>query len=384
MIAQYEQGGWLPTPQQFGNSYTNDMIGDHPVDVILDAYQKGIRNFDVEKAYEAVRKNAMETPPAGHPSGGRDALEFYLKLGYVPYDKERESVSKTLEYAYNDWCVAELAKALGKTSDYDIFIKRAANYKNIIDTSTGFARPKKSDGTWLSPFNPKFVGHGDDRHYTEANAWQYTWFVPHDVQGLINLEGGKKRFVERLDSLFTISSEILEGVPDVTGLIGQYAHGNEPSHHTIYLYNYAGTPWKTQNLVRKAMSELYHDRPDGLCGNEDMGQMSAWYVLSSMGFYPVAPGQNICVIGSPEFSKITIQLDPKYYKAKEFVIEAINNSKENKYIQSATLNGKPLNKTWFSQDVINNGGVLIFQLGSVPNENWGTQPDATPPSMTKK
>lgn len=383
MIAQYEQGGWLPTPQQFGNSYTNDMIGDHPVDVILDAYQKGIRNFDAEKAYEAVRKNAMETPPADHPSGGRDALEFYLKLGYVPYDKERESVSKTLEYAYNDWCVAELAKALGKTADYELFIKKAANYKNIIDTSTGFARPKKSDGSWLTPFNPKFVGHGNDRHYTEANAWQYTWFVPHDVQGLINLEGGKKRFVERLDSLFTISSEILEGVPDVTGLIGQYAHGNEPSHHTIYLYNYAGTPWKTQNLVRKAMTELYHDGPDGLCGNEDMGQMSAWYVLSSMGFYPVAPGQNVWVIGSPEFSKITIQLDPKYYKAKEFIVETKDNSKENKYIKSSTLNGKPLEKTWFSHDVIKNGGVLIFQMDSVPDENWGVKQNAMPPSMTR-
>jgi predicted alpha-1,2-mannosidase len=203
------------------------------------------------------------------------------------------------------------------------------------------------------------------------------------VQGLINLEGGRERCIERLDSLFTTSSEILEGVPDVTGLIGQYAHGNEPSHHTIYLYNYAGVPWKTQNLVRKAMDELYHDKPDGLCGNEDMGQMSAWYVLSSMGFYPVAPGQNVWVIGSPEFSKITIHLDPTYNKAKEFVIEARNNSKTNKYIQSATLNGKPLNKPWFDQEVIKNGGILIFQMGPEPNKNWGNKQDAIPPSMTK-
>jgi predicted alpha-1,2-mannosidase len=383
MIAQFEQGGWLPTPQQFGNSYTNDMIGDHPVDAILDAYQRGIRNFNVEKAYEAVRKNAMETPPADHPSGGRDALEFYKRLGYVPYDKETESVSKTLEYAYNDWCVAQLAKALGKTSDYEMFMKRAANYQNIIDTKTGFARPKNSEGVWLSPFDPTFVGHGKDRHYTEANAWQYTWFVPHDVQGMIKLEGGKKRFIERLDSLFSISSEVKSGVSDITGLIGQYAHGNEPSHHTIYLYNYAGVPWKTQNMVRKAMAELYHDGPDGLCGNEDMGQMSAWYVLSSMGFYPVAPGQNVWVIGSPEFNKVIINLDPTYYKAKTFTIEAQKNLKENRFIQSAVLNGKPLDKTWFDQDVIKNGGKIVFQMGAEPNKNWGSDLKSVPPSMIK-
>jgi predicted alpha-1,2-mannosidase len=383
MIAQYEQGGWMPTPQQFGNSYTNDMIGDHPVDVILDAYQKGIRNFDVEKAYEAVRKNAMETPPSDCRSEGRPGLELYKKLGYVPYDEIRESVSKTLEYAYNDWCVAQLAKALGKTSDYDMFMKRAANYKNIIDEKTGFARPKKSDGSWLSPFDPTFVGHGKDRHYTEANAWQYTWFVPHDVQGLVNLEGGQKRFIERLDSLFTANSEIHSGVSDITGLIGQYAHGNEPGHHTAYLFTYAGAPWKTQNIVRKVTDSLYTSGPDGLCGNEDMGQMSAWYVLSTMGIYQVAPGQNIWVIGSPEFSKVILHLDKTFYSAGEFIIETKNNSKKNKYIQSASLNGKPLNKPWFDQDVIAKGGSLVFEMGPNPNKNWGSDKNAAPPSMTK-
>jgi predicted alpha-1,2-mannosidase len=242
MIAQYEQGGWMPTPQQFGNSYTNDMIGDHPVDVILDAYQKGIRNYSIEKAYEGVRKNAIETPSADHHSRGRIGLSYYLEYGFVPYNKVRESVSRTLEYTYNDWCVAQLAKALGKTADYELFMKRAMNYKNIIDVTSGFARPKNADGKWFSPFDPSFIGNGDDRHYTEANAWQYTWFVPHDVQGLINLEGGRTRFVQKLDSLFTISSEIKETVSDATGLVGQYAHGNEPSHHIIYLYNYAGAP----------------------------------------------------------------------------------------------------------------------------------------------
>lgn len=383
MIAQFEQGGWMPTPQQFGNSYTNDMIGDHPVVAILDAYQKGINNFDLQKAYEAVRKNAMETPPADCLSEGRDGLEQYKKFGYLPYDEVRESVSKTLEYAYNDWCVAQLAKAAGKTDDYEMFMKRAENYRNIIDVSTGFARPKSSAGEWLSPFDPTFVGQGKDRHYTEANAWQYTWFVPHDVQGLINLEGGRERFLERLDSLFNISSEVHSGVSDITGLIGQYAHGNEPSHHTAYLFNYAGAPWKTQNMVRKVMDELYHDGPDGLCGNEDMGQMSAWYVLSAMGFYPVTPGQNVYAIGSPEFSKVVIHLDRKYYNADEFVIETLNNSKENKYIQSATLNGKSLDKPWFSHDEIKNGGKLIFQMGPEPNKNWGSKPEDAPPSMTK-
>ena len=383
MIAQYEQGGWLPTPQQFGNSYTNDMIGDHPVNVILDAYQKGIRNFNLEKAYEAVRKNAMETPPSDNRSRGRVGLEYYLKYGYIPYDKLKESVSRTMEYSYNDWCVAQLAKALGKSEDYQMFMKRAENYKNVFDKSTGFARPKSSDGKWLTPFDPRFIGNGNNRHYTEANAWEYTWFVPHDVQGLINLEGGRELFIKKLDSLFTISSFIPGTVSDATGLIGQYAQGNEPGHHTIYLYDYAGAPWKTQYRIRHVMDSLYTSGPAGLCGNEDMGQMSAWYVLSAMGFYPVAPGQNIYSIGSPEFSKVTIHLDKAFHNTKEFVIEARNNSRQNKYIQSATINGKPLNKPWFDHAEIKNGGTLIFLMGPEPDKSWGSDAAAAPPSMTK-
>ncbi len=383
MLAQFEQGGWLPTPQQFGNSYTNDMIGDHPVAVMVDAYKKGIADFDAEKAYEAVRKNAMETPPADHPSKGRIGLSYYLDLGYLPYDKVRESVSRTLEYAYNDWCVAQFAQALGKEDDYKLFMQRAANFKNVLDPETGLARPKDSKGKWLTPFNPTFVGHGDERHYTEANSWQYTWFVPHNVQGLIDFEGGKENFVSKLDTLFTMSSEVQETVSDVTGLIGQYAHGNEPSHHTLYLYDYAGAPWKTQELARKVMDELYHTGPDGLCGNEDMGQMSAWYVLSSMGFYEVAPGQNLYAIGSPEFAKVVIHLDEKYYNAPEFTLETINNSKDNKYIQSATLNGNPLGKTWFSHDEIRNGSKLVLEMRAEPNKSWGTKPADAPPSIIK-
>jgi predicted alpha-1,2-mannosidase len=382
MIAQYEQGGWLPTPQQFGNSYTNDMIGDHPVAVILDAYMKGIRDFDVQKAYEAVRKNAIETP-SGHRSRGRVGLEYYKRFGYLPYDKVRESVSRSLEYAYNDWCVAQLAKALNKTDDYEMFIKRASYYRNVIDTSTGFARPKDSTGKWIEPFDPTFIGQGRDRHYTEANAWQYTWFVPHDVNGLIDLEGGREKFVKKLDTLFTRSSVIKSSVADVTGLIGQYAHGNEPSHHTIYLYDYAGAPWKAQELVRNVIDSLYNSGPAGLCGNEDMGQMSAWYVLSAMGFYPVAPGQNIYAIGSPVFSKVTIHLDRAFNNAEKFVIEARNNSGKNKYIQSVTLNGKVLNKPWFDHSAMKNGGTLIFQMGPEPNKEWGSSPEEAPPSLSR-
>lgn len=379
MIAQYEQGGWLPTPQQFGNSYTNDMIGDHPVAAILDAWKKGIRDYDVEKAYEAVRKNAMETPPADHRSHGRVALNYYLQYGYLPYDEVRESVSRTLEYAYNDWSVAQLAKALGKTDDYEMFLDRSKNYKKVMDTTAGFARPKDSQGNWLDPFDPTFIGQKKERNYTEANAWQYTWFVPQDVQGLIDVMGGKTKFIQKLDSLFNMSSEIKAAGADATGRIGQYAHGNEPSHHIMYLYDYAGAPWKTQNMTRKATSELYSADPAGLCGNDDMGQMSAWYILSTIGFYPVTPGQNVWVIGSPEFSKVTLHLDKAYYDASKLVIETQSNSKDNKYIQSATLNGEPLNRPWFSQEVIKKGGRIVFEMGPTPNKSWGSGQDAAPP-----
>lgn len=371
MIAQYEEGGWLPTPQQFGNCYTNDMIGDHPVVVILDAYMKGIRDFDVEKAYEAVRKNALETP-SGHRSRGRVGLKYYIQFGYIPYDKERQSVSRTLEYAYNDWCVAQLAKALGKMDDYELFMKRASSYKNVFDPSIGLARPKDSTGKWLEPFNPTFIGQGSERHYTEANAWQYTWFVPHDIEGLINLMGGAEKFVMKLDTLFTMSSEVQSTVSDVTGMIGQYAHGNEPSHHTIYLYDYAGAPWKTQEMVRKVMDNLYSSKPDGLCGNEDMGQMSAWFIFSAMGFYPVTPGSNIYATGSPVFDKVTVHLDKAYHNADQFIIESRNNSKENKYVQSVTLNGKHLENPWFDHSEIRNGCTMIFEMGAEPNRQWGS------------
>ena len=305
-----------------------------------------------------------------------------MKYGYLPYDKINQSVSRTLEYAYDDWCVAQLAKALGKSDDYRLFMQRALNYRNVIDTITGMARPKDSTGMWLTPFDPTFIGQGKDRHYTEANAWQYTWFVPQDVKGLIELEGGREKFVTKLDTLFTMSSEIQSTVSDATGLIGQYAQGNEPDHHVIYLYDYAGAPWKTEYMARKVMDDLYNDGPAGLCGNEDMGQMSAWYVFSAMGFYPVTPGQNTYEIGSPVFSRVTIYTDKQYYGGRKFVIEAKNNSAENKYIQSASLNGKPYDKPFFSQDDIRNGGTLIFRMGPQPDKDWGSAPGSAPPSMS--
>lgn len=379
MIRQYEQGGWLPAPQQFGNAYTNDMIGDHAVPAIVDAYRKGIQNYDVAQAYAAVRKNALEVPPAAHPSKGRVALASYLKLGHVPYEEVNVSVSRTLEYAYNDWCVALFAKALGKNDDAALFRKRAANYRNVFDPETRFARPKDAAGAWLAPFDPTFVGHGKDQHYAEANAWQYTWFVPQDVPGLMKLMGGREKFVERLDALFTTNAEMGKAVLDISGIIGQYAHGNEPGHHTIYLYDYAGEPWKAQHMARRVVEELYHDGPDGLCGNEDMGQMSAWYIFSTLGFYPATPGLNVYLIGSPAFAKATIHLDRALYGGATFTIEARNASRENVYIQSATLNGKPLNRPWLDHPQLRQGGTLVFTMGPQPNKLWGSAKEASPP-----
>lgn len=380
MLRQYEQGGWLPTPQQFGNSYTNDMIGDHPVVVILDAYRKGVRDYDIQTAYQAVRKNATEVPPPGHRSKGRPGLESYLRLGYVPCDELNVSVSRTLEYAFNDWCVAQLAQDLGKREDFALFQGRAGNFCNVFDPETRFARPKDSGGAWLTHFDPTFVGQGKDQHYAEANAWQYTWFVPQDVQGLIRLMGGKDSFVERLDGLYSANSSMGSAVLDISGIIGQYAHGNEPGHHTIYLYDHAGQPWKTQRMVRRVVEELYHDGPDGICGNEDMGQMSAWYVFSTMGFYPATPGQAVYLIGSPSFAKVTIHFGQSAHDGSNFVVEARNWSRENFYIQSALLNGKSLDRPWLDHQQIRQGGTLVLTMGAQPNRKWGSAWEAAPPN----
>jgi predicted alpha-1,2-mannosidase len=362
MLVQYEQGGRLPVWELAANE-TECMIGYHSIPVIVDAYMKGLRDFDIEKAYEAM-KHSAELDHFG--------LESYKKNGYIPAQDEAESVSKTLEYAYDDWCIAIMAKELGYDEDYQYYIKRAQSYKNIFDPSTGFMRAKMN-GRWFTPFDPKEVNF----NYTEANSWQYSFYVPQDISGLINMIGGEDKFEERLDQLFSESSQTTgRHQSDITGLVGQYAHGNEPSHHMAYLYNYIGKPWESQKLTAQIMNELYTKEADGLCGNEDCGQMSSWYVVSAMGFYPVTPGSNLYAFGTPIFKKSVINLE----SGNTFTISANNVSKENIYIQSASLNGKEYNKSFIMHQEIMEGGELIFEMGSEPNHDWGSKVEDIPVS----
>jgi predicted alpha-1,2-mannosidase len=399
-LTMYDQGGSIPLHVSYKNYYQALMIGDHATSIIVDSYMKGIRDFDIKKAYEAMRKNA--TVPGARPSS-RYGLDYYMKLGYLPAEKVRESVSVTLEDAYDDACLAAMAKALGKEDDFKLFSQRARYYKNLYDKQSGFMRPRMEDGSWLkrctelphivrtdvhpyySCFDPLWVGVSPNRHFTESNAWQYLWYVPHDVQGLIDLMGGARNFTAKLDTLFTMTpyeSGAVQYAP-MHSKIGQYVHGNEPVHHVAYLYNYAGQPWKTQMRVNQIMNEMYGTGPNGLCGNDDMGQMSAWYIFSALGFYPVAPGQNIFVIGTPLFPEATIKFGT-FYGQKEFTIKAKNISSENIYIQSALLNGKPFNKSWISHKEIISGGTLTFNMGNNPNKDWAISPGSVPPSMFYK
>jgi predicted alpha-1,2-mannosidase len=361
-LAQYEQGGLLPVWELAGNE-TNCMIGYHAVPVIVDAYVKGIRNFDAAEAFAAMKHSA---------SSDVRGLADYRALGYIPSDREGESVSKTLEYAYDDWCIARMAKALGAEGDYADYIRRAQSYKNVFDPSTGFMRAKVN-GAWWTPFDPAEVNF----NYTEANAWQYTFSVPQDVDGLMALMGGPDRFAAKLDSLFAASSTT-SGIelPDVSGLIGQYAHGNEPSHHIAYLYSFAGKPWKTEARVREIMDGLYRDSRDGLCGNEDCGQMSAWYVLSALGFYPVTPGSDLYVIGTPLFREASIDVGG----GRRFVVKAKGVSRTNRYIRAATLDGKPYTKSYLRHGDLTAGGELSFVMGAEPDTSRGAAPGEAPVS----
>lgn len=354
LLAKYEESGLLPVWELASNE-TWTMIGYHSIPVIFDAYMKGITDFNHDLALAAMKKSAERD---------QHGLRLYRERGFIPADKENESVSKTLEYAYDDWCIAQFAKKIGNEQEYKNYNERSLFYKNLFDESTGFFRGKLSNGKWIEPFNPKEV----NAIYTEASAWQYNFFVPHDVKGLINLFGGKQKLIDKLDEMFS-ESDVLEGrhQPDITGLIGQYAHGNEPSHHVAYLYNYAGAPWKTQERTRYIMNTLYTNKPDGLCGNDDCGQLSAWYVFSAMGFYPVAPGQNIYPIGSPIFDKVTINLE----NGKQFVIVASKNSDENIFINSAKLKGKIIDSPFITHEQIMDGRKLEFEMNSVPNKDWG-------------
>ena len=364
-INQYEIGGQLPVWELAG-TYTGCMIGYHSVPVIVDAFVKGIRDYDVEKVYEAMLHSANQN---------HLGLASYKKNGFIAANDETESVSKTLEYAYDDWCIAKMAKELGKEADFKTFTERAQSYKNIFDPSTGFMRAKMNH-SWFAPFNPSEVNF----NYTEANAWQYSFYVPQDIQGFANALGGKEQLEEKLDALFTSSSKTIgRHQIDITGLIGQYAHGNEPSHHMSYLYNYVNKPWKTQERVAQILEEMYANAPDGLSGNEDCGQMSSWYVLSALGIYAVTPGLEYYTIGSPRLEKAQLNLE----NGAQFTILAKGASNKNKYIQSAKLNGLPFNRSYLKHQEIMQGGTLAFVMGDLPNTSWAALDAEIPVSEIK-
>ncbi len=388
-LRMYEQRGWL------GDAALDQrvMTGRHETVTITDLFLKGFQDFDLEKAYQGMKKNAMEAtmlPWCNGPLTGLDSI--YLSKGFFPAlhlgEKEwetrvhkfekRQAVAVTLEHSYDDWCLAQMAISLNKNEDYDYFMKRSLNYKNLYDPRIGFMAPKSADGNWVfneKPLDPIWSGgQGGRDYYTETNAWTYTFQVQHDVAGLIRLMGGNELFANKLDALFQeqfggkgLKFEFLNKFPDGTGLIGQYNHGNQPGFHIAYLYNYAGKPWKTQRRVRDIMKIWYNDGPLGICGDEDEGELSSWYIFSAMGFYPVCPGKPIYDIGSPLFEKTVINVG----NGKTFTIEAKDVSTKNKYIQSAFLNGKPLNLPQFTHRDLVNGGSLVLQMGPRPNENWG-------------
>jgi len=391
----YCQSGWLAADGRW-----RGMIGRHAAATILDAYMKGFRAFAVETVYEGMKKNALEATMIPWRNGPITELDqVYLAKGFFPAlplgapewvpevdaFERRQAVSVTLEHCYDDWCVAQMAKALGKQDDHEHFMRRARNYTNVYNPQTGFMAPRTADGKWVEPFDPKLSGGlGGRDYFTENNGWTYLWYVPHDVGGLIELMRGRDEFVRRLNTLFveqyTVPKfQFLGQFPDATGLIGQYAHGNEPSFRIPYLYNYAGAPWRTQRRVRDIMQIWYHNSPLGICGDEDAGELSSWYLFSAMGFYPVCPGSPHYDIGSPLFRHVSIDLG----RGRTFVIEAKNVSAKNKYIQSAKLNGVVLPRPWFWHDDLRDGGGLVLEMGPRPNRNWGSLPADAPPSMSR-
>ncbi|HUB80707.1 MAG TPA: GH92 family glycosyl hydrolase [Bryobacteraceae bacterium] len=376
MLNCYDEGGFLPKWANPGE--TNVMIGTHGDSVIADAYMKGIRDYDANKAYDAVRKDATEKGAGMFEA--KNGIEDYELLGFVPYDHGvGESVACTLEYAYDDFCAAQMAKSLGHTDDYRKFLERSKNYRNLYDPSVGFMRGRKSDRSWIEPFDPLAWGGV----YTEGNAWQWLWSVQQDVPGLMELMGGKAAFVKKLDELFSTTPAFHVGgygqvIHEMTEAkmagTGQYAHINEPVHHVIYLYDYAGEPWKTQQWVHTVEDTLYKPGPAGWLGDEDTGQMSSWYIFSSLGFYPVNPGQPVYALGSPQFDHAVIHLE----NGKTFTVDAARTAPGDIYVQSVKLNGQPLDRPWITQAEIVGGGVLQFRLGREPNKSWGTSGMPTP------
>ncbi|MGY4386366.1 putative alpha-1,2-mannosidase [Pedobacter sp. UYP24] len=381
MIDAYKQCGWLPSwsfPSEGGS-----MIGNHAISLLADAWAKGIHTFDPKEALDAYYHEAMNKGPWG-PANGRDGVKEYNELGYVPYPKYRESTAKTLEYAYDDYCGYELARMTGNKKYMEIFEKPMYNYKNVYDPSTRFMRGKGADGSWTKNFDPIEWGGP----FTEGNAWHYHWSVFQDTKGLINLMGGDRNFTAKLDSVFTEPNKVKVGtyggmIHEMTEMVmanlGQYAHGNQPIQHMVYLYNYAGQPWKAQAHAREVMTKLYNATENGYPGDEDQGQTSSWYVLSALGFYSVTPGTGEYVLGSPMFKKITLNLE----NGKKFIIEAPANDKDHVYIQSATLNGKAYTKNYITHADLTNGGVLKLEMSKKPNENRGLLPEDKPFSLTK-
>jgi len=382
LVNDYKEGGWLPEWSSPG--YSDCMIGNNSASIVADAYLKGLRGYDINTLWEAVKHGANNTGPN---ATGRRGVEYYNTLGYVPYDvKINENAARTLEYAYDDFAIYQLGKALGKpASEIDIYKKRSLNYRNLYNKEIGLMQGRNKDGSWVKPFNPLKWGDA----FTEGNAWHYSWAALHDIQGMINLEGGRKQFVNKLDSIFIIPpifddsyyGGVIHEIREMQIMnMGQYAHGNQPIQHMLYLYNFAGEPWKTQFHVRDAMAKLYKATPDGYCGDEDNGQTSAWYVFSAMGFYPVCPTSSQYVLGTPLFKSMTITLD----NGKKVVINAPNNSAQNQYVQSLTVNGKPYDLNYFTHATLSKGAVLNYVMSDKPNTQRGTKPSSFPYSLSNE
>ena len=382
LINDYKEGGWLPEWSSPG--YANVMIGNNSASIVAEAYLKGGRGYDINILYEALLHGANNAGPAGT---GRVGVEYYNTLGYVPYDvKINESAARTLEYAYDDFAIYKLGKALNRpASETDIYKKRSLNYRNLFDPSIGLMRGKNKDGSFETPFNPFKWGDA----FTEGNSWHYTWAAFHDIKGLINLMGGQKQFIAKLDSVFTLPpifddsyyGEVIHEIREMQIVnMGQYAHGNQPIQHMLYLYNYAGEPWKTQYHVRDVMKKLYMATPDGYCGDEDNGQTSAWYVFSAMGFYSVCPASGQYVLGTPYFKKLTINLE----NGKKVIINAANNSDNNVYINSMTLNGKPYDLNWLGHQTLIQGVVINDSMSAQPNKQRGIKAEDFPYSLSNE
>ncbi|WP_214228386.1 GH92 family glycosyl hydrolase [Pedobacter sp. B4-66] len=380
LVNDYKEGGWLP--EWSSPSYSDCMIGNNSASVVADAYIKGMRGYDINTLWDAVKHGANNEGPQ---ATGRRGVKYYNELGYVPYDvKINENAARTLEYSYDDFAIYQLGKALGKpASEIDIYKKRSMNYKNLFDPASGLMRGKNQDGKFQSPFNPFKWGDA----FTEGNSWHYSWSVFQDIDGLSKLMGGKDKFVQKLDSVFTLPpvfddsyyGGVIHEIREMQiANMGQYAHGNQPIQHMIYLYNYAGAPWKTQYWVRETMDRMYKATPDGYCGDEDNGQTSAWYVFSALGFYPVTPAVDQYVVGAPLFKKVTLTLD----NGKTITINAPKNSADNKYVQDLKYNGKPYSKNWLSHSTLLQGATLDFNMVEAPNKERGTSESDFPYSLS--